>query len=133
MWCGEGLLEFLDDLGVGYAVEEHLVELVADFLGEPGDFAATGAGREEWIIGFMDWWIVGQGWIVGLLDNWIIGGRVRRQDVGCGSWFVVFCGHRFCVCFVLLVLSRQECRRYWFVGEIAVANGCGQMSTDLFC
>ncbi len=40
----ELVLEFLDDLGVGDAVEEHFVELVADFFWESGDFAATGAG-----------------------------------------------------------------------------------------
>jgi hypothetical protein len=42
--CAEGLLEFLDDLVVGDAVEEHFVELVADFFWESGDFAAAGVG-----------------------------------------------------------------------------------------
>jgi len=44
----ESFPQFLDDLGVGDAVEEHLVELVADFFWEPCDFAATAAQR-EWI------------------------------------------------------------------------------------
>ena len=46
LWAGrsaEGLLEFLDDLGVGDAVEEHSVELVANFFWESGDFSATSA------------------------------------------------------------------------------------------
>ncbi len=32
--------EFLEDLGVGFAIEEHLVELIADFFGKLGDPAA---------------------------------------------------------------------------------------------
>ena len=50
------VLILADDLGVGDAVEEHFVELVADFFWESGDFAAAGPQREG-IIGFMDWWI----------------------------------------------------------------------------
>jgi hypothetical protein len=38
------VLEFLDDLVVRNAVEEHFVELVADFFWKSGDFAAAGAG-----------------------------------------------------------------------------------------
>lgn len=41
------MVEFLDDLVVGDAVEEHFVELVADFFWESGDFAATGASRRK--------------------------------------------------------------------------------------
>ena len=44
--CAEGLLEFLDDLGVGDAVEEHFVELVADFFWESGDFAGAPSERD---------------------------------------------------------------------------------------
>ena len=91
LWAGRGaevLLEFLDDFGVGDAVEEHSVELVANLFWESGDFAATGAGGEEWIIGFVGLWIA--------------------KDVGGGGWFVVFCAHSFCVCFVFCWLLMKS-------------------------
>ena len=122
--CAEGLLEFLDDLGVGDAVEEHFVELIADFFGEPGDFAATGAGgRREWIGrvssvecrgGCGRGSSVGCRGDAGFLGLWIV------EDIGGGCRFVVFCGHRFCVCGLV-------------IGEIAVAHGCGQTSTECSC
>ena len=90
-WWGEGLLELLDDLDVGDAVEEHFVYLVADFFWKPRDFAATGAER-EWSVGFMDLWI----------------GGTDREDVGGAGCFVVFCAHMFCVCLCFVVLVFGE-------------------------
>ncbi len=51
-----GLFESLDDLGVGKAVREELVDEVAEFFGETGDFAvAPAAGRPAgWIGGLVD-------------------------------------------------------------------------------
>lgn len=68
------MAEFLDDLGVRDAVEEHLVELVADGFGETGDFAAAGVG-------------------------WFLEGGFRMDGLGGLSGLSVFCGHRFGVLF----------------------------------
>ncbi len=40
-----GIAEALDDLGVGKAVEQHVIELVADGFGEASDFAVAAMGE----------------------------------------------------------------------------------------
>jgi hypothetical protein len=51
-WGINGLVEALDDLAIGEAVGEELVDEVAEFFGEAGDFAvaasAVGGVRGDW-------------------------------------------------------------------------------------
>ena len=70
---GGGGAELGDDFGQGDAVEEHLVDLVAEGFGEAGDFAAAGPGIFDFWFLIFDWGGVGAGWGWG----WQRGERLR--------------------------------------------------------